>query len=67
MAGQFDNIKLEMAHQKLDILGICETRWTGNGRITSDDTVLLYSGGEEHARGVGILLTKSAAESLCGC
>ncbi|XP_037784722.1 craniofacial development protein 2-like [Penaeus monodon] len=32
-----DNVKLEMTRLKLNILGICETRWTGSGEFNSDN------------------------------
>jgi len=42
-------------------------RWTGSGRMTSDDRTVLYSGHEEHhVRGVGIVLNKKAASALIG-
>ena len=51
----------------IDILGICETRWTGNGRFNSDDIVMLYSGGETHSNGVGIMMKKEFVKSIIGC
>ena len=29
-----------------DVLGLCETRWTGNGKMIHEDHALIYSGGE---------------------
>ena len=51
----------------IDILGVCETRWSGNGRFNSDDVVMLYSGGETHSNGVGIIMKKDIAKSIIGC
>ena len=67
MAGQLENLKQEMETLDIDILGFCETRWTGNGRFTSDNVVMLYSGGETHSHGVGIIMKKDFAKSIIGC
>jgi len=67
MAGQLENLKQEMQKLDIDILGVCETRWTGNGRFNSDDNVMLYSGGETHSNGVGIIMKKEFAKSVIGC
>jgi len=57
-AGRLENLKQEMQALDIDILGVCETRWTGNGKFNSDDFVMLYSGGETHSNGVGIIMKK---------
>lgn len=58
----------EMSRYRMEILGLCETRWNGNGEFqTNDGFTLLYSGrpeGEDHAEGVDILLSKTALKSL---
>ena len=58
LAGQLENLKQEMQTLDIDILGICETRWTRNRRFNSDDIVMLYSGGETHSNGMGIMMKK---------
>ena len=70
-AGRSANISEEMRSYGLDILGLCETRWTGSGetRLNSGET-LLYSGHREktaaHTQGVGIRLSKQAMKALIG-
>ena len=32
--GKFDNVKQEMTRMRINILGMCEVRWTGAGLIT---------------------------------
>ena len=66
-SGKPENLKLEMDHLELDILGLSEVRWRGNGEIMSDDYVLLYSGGAQHEKGVGFLMTKTTRKSVVGC
>jgi hypothetical protein len=46
---------------KIDILGVSETRWTGNGKYVLDDYTFVYSGGEQHEHGVDILMKKEVA------
>uniref|UniRef100_A0A914V3E1 Reverse transcriptase domain-containing protein n=1 Tax=Plectus sambesii TaxID=2011161 RepID=A0A914V3E1_9BILA len=49
----------------MDILGISEMRWTNSGKMTSEEKTVLYSGHQsEHARGVGIVMSKKAAASM---
>ena len=55
-----------MKQMRFDVLGICETRWTDNGKLTNDDHVLVYSGGEEHRNGIGILMKQRIAASMIG-
>ena len=65
--GRLEQLLREMKKYNLDILGISEMRWTGQGKITSEDTTILYAGKEDHhSSGVGILLNKEAAQALEG-
>jgi len=65
--GRLDQVLNEMQKYKLDILGSSEVRWTDQGRITSGQTTILYSGREKHHhQRVGILLNKNAAKPLTG-
>ena len=57
-----------MHRYNLKMLGLCETRWNGTGRmrLTSGDTII-YSGHDEghpHIRGVALLLTPEVAQAL---
>ena len=51
---------------KIDILGIAETRWTESGKIRKDSHTILYSGGQEHRNGVGILMKNNITRSIMG-
>ena len=64
--GKLDNIIQEMEDMRLDILGVCETRWTGSGIIQRANHNMIYAGGESHARGVGIIMGKNIAKSSKG-
>lgn len=64
--GKLDNIKNEMERMKVNALGLSEVRWLGAGSFTTDNFLLLYSGGDKHERGVGMLLDKETSKSLQG-
>ena len=65
---QLAQIIHEMDLLNIKILGLCETRWPGNGEITNrNGSVLLYSGKEESEKrmgGVSILLSRKARMSM---
>ena len=64
--GKLDNLIQELNHMKIDIIGTTETRWTDTGKIVKDDYTMIYSGGEEHKNGVGLILRNAVAKSLIG-
>ena len=61
--GQLDMVKQEMARLNTDILGISELKWTGMGRLNSDDHYICYSG-PEFLRRNGTKGTMSMKESI---
>jgi hypothetical protein len=58
----------EMREYKLDLLGLCETRWHGSGEFTTaSGELLIYSGRtdeEKHEYGVDLILSKAMRKSL---
>ena len=64
--GKLDNIKQEMERLKINILGLSEVRWKGAGETTTGKSKFYYSGGEDHERGVGIILDEEASKSVKG-
>ena len=60
----------EMGNYKLDILGICECRWTGSGRMctkskTGESYTIIYSGQQDtYHRGVALIMNKQSASTL---
>jgi hypothetical protein len=56
--GKLENLKIEMKRLKIDILGISEMRWNGQGDFISGDYRVIYSGGDNGNNGVGIILNK---------
>ena len=62
--GKLDNVNQEMDRANLNILGLAEVRWKGAGSIRIGKKTLIYSGGDNHERGTGILLDEPTARSL---
>ena len=50
-----------MARVNIDILGICELKWTGMGEFNSDNYYICYCGQESLKRnGVAIIVSKES-------
>ena len=62
--GKFDNLVKEAMRLNLNILGVSETRWSGIGRCKRECYEFIYSGGEKHEKGVGVLLSSEVANCL---
>ncbi|VVC38692.1 Endonuclease/exonuclease/phosphatase,Reverse transcriptase domain [Cinara cedri] len=62
--GKLDNFKIEMERLKIDILGISEMRWNGQGNFISGDYSVIYSGGDNGRNGVSVILNKKWAQYM---
>ena len=62
--GKLENVKREMTRNKINVLGLCEVRWKGEGDFMSDDVRVIYSGGKESQRGVAVLLDSMSAKRV---
>lgn len=58
-AGKLNNVILEMARLKVNVLGLAEIRCTCNGNITHNGMTIIYSGGDKHESSVGVFLDKN--------
>ena len=58
----------EMRRFAISILGVSETRWNSYGKVmTAAGETTVYFGmdeGESHKRGLGVILSKDATQSL---
>ena len=66
-SGNIAQAAREMVKRDIDIMGISETHWTGQGKLQLPrGETIIYSGREDdiHREGVGILMSKSAAKAL---
>jgi len=61
---KLENLKIEMKHLKIDILGISEMRWNGQKDLTSDDYRVINSGVDIGKNGVGIILNTKWANCV---
>ena len=48
--GKLEVVKQEMARVNMDILGISKLKWTGMGKLNSDDHYIYYRGQESLRR-----------------
>jgi len=62
--GKLENLKIELKRLKIDILGISEMRWNGQGDFISRDYKVIYSGGYNGRNRVGIILNKKWAQCV---
>ena len=63
--GKLEVVKQEMARVNVDILGICELKWTGMGEFNSDDHYIYYCGQESLRRnGVAIMVNKRVQNAV---
>ena len=63
---KLNNVLREMENMKMNLLGISEMRWKGSGKIIADNHTIIYSGGDTHEKGVGIILDEKTAKSING-
>ena len=54
-----------MARVNIDILGICELKWTGMGEFNSDDLYIYYCG-QESLKSNGVALTVKSLKCSTG-
>ncbi|XP_061176934.1 craniofacial development protein 2-like [Saccostrea echinata] len=67
--GKLAQVLKEMDRYNIQILGTCETRWTGNGtRKLATGHQILYSGrkDEQHSSGVGLILSRKLGKCMLG-
>lgn len=65
--GKLPNVIKEIKRLRVDILGISDTKWPGQGKhFTSDEHVLYHSGSDQPTEryGVGILLAKEMSRAV---
>jgi len=50
---------------KIDVLGLAETHWIGNGKeVTEEGWEIYYSGGQKRYAGVGLLIRRGIKEAV---
>ena len=64
--GKLDNAINEAKYLHIDRLGLSEIRWTGPGKIQKEQHTILYSRGDNHTRGVWIIISKNIIKAVFG-
>ena len=64
--GKTENLIKEAESLNVDVLGIAESRYIGEGTVPLDGYSFIYSGGSEHQHGVGFLVKSSVEKSILG-
>lgn len=62
--GKLENVKREMERNKVNVMGLSEVRWQGNGDFYSDEYRVIYAGGSESQKGVAVILDGEAAKRV---
>ena len=66
--GTLEVVKQDMARLNINILDISELKWTGIGKLNSDDHYIYYCGQEPLRRnGVAIIVNKRVQNAVLGC
>ena len=66
--GKLEVVKQEMARVNVDILGISKLKWTGMGKLNSDDHYIYFCGQEALTRnGIAITVNKSVQNAVLEC
>ena len=66
--GKLEVVKQLMARVNIDILGISELKWTGMGKLNSDDHYIYHCGQESLRRnGVAFIVNKRLCSKVLGC
>ena len=62
--GKLTLLLQELDENKMNITGLCETRWSGSGHFTSQEHMIIYSGNDLGSNGVAVVLDKYHASTL---
>lgn len=60
---KLDNIKKEMERMEINLLGLSKVRWKRAGVIQSDVHTVIYTGGNKHKRGAGIIMDENKCQT----
>ena len=66
--GKLEVVKQEMARVNINILGICEVKWTGMDEFNSNDQYI-YNCGQESLRrnAIAFIVRKRIQNAVLGC
>ena len=65
--GKLEMLSREIHRNKVDIVGLSEVRWEGDGHFRTDDgDKVYYSGGKGSKHGVAVIITGKTANAVLG-
>src|SRR3989441_4222356 len=75
VSGKLANVLSEMKRMEIDIMGVAETCWDGEGSFPAelpeseggDKYKVFFSGGKKRRRGVGVIVREEVAKSVMMC
>lgn len=62
--GRIEQVQFEAERLKIDVLGMAEVRWIGNGVHNVNGWRFYYSGADVHHRGVGFLVSPKVSQAV---
>ena len=62
--GKLQQVRQEAERLAIDILGMAEVRWPGEGMIKSSKSTFYYKGEQQHQHGVGLLFSEKANDAV---
>ena len=62
--GKLENVKQEMRRLKLNVLGLSEVRWEGEGDFVSDEYRVIYSGSKGGQKGVAVIVDSDVGRRI---
>uniref|UniRef100_A0A0L8FSI8 Endonuclease/exonuclease/phosphatase domain-containing protein n=1 Tax=Octopus bimaculoides TaxID=37653 RepID=A0A0L8FSI8_OCTBM len=65
-SGKLEHVKQEMMRLTIDILGKNKTSWLNDGDFNIDDFKMIYTSGNKHEKGIGLLLDSDMAKCVLG-
>ena len=63
--GNLDILTKELERNKVDLIGLAETRWTGKGHFTTDSKHVVYFSGKESRREYGVAFVANPHIAKC--
>lgn len=63
-AGKLENLEREMDNCRINVMGISEASWQGQGETASDGFTLYHSEGDKPKRGVAVMVRNKSVRSV---
>lgn len=47
-------------------MGLCEVKWIGSGKITTQGTTIIYSGNSKHENDIAVIIDEKLSDHISG-